>query len=144
MICVELICESHDHIHPPPHAHMQTCTLHCITLHSLHIASHHITSHYITSHHITSHYITLHYITLHYITSHHITSHHITSHHITLHHITYITLHCSCSDEQKQYLIGINVLDDLLKILDNFLHDSEVICEAFGIIACLADMGEPL
>ena len=72
------------------------------------------------------HTCSLHYITLHYITLH------------------YITLHYRCSDEQKQYLIGINVLDDLLKILDNFLHDSEVICEAFGIIACLADMGEPL
>ena len=123
--------------------HMHTCkhvhyiASHYITLHPLH----HITSHYITLHYITLHHITLHHITLHHITSHYITLHHITSHHITSHHIA---LHCSCSDEQKQYLIGINVLDDLLKILDNFLHDSEVICEAFGIIACLADMGEPL
>ena len=80
------------------------------------------------------------YITLHYMTLYYITLYYITLCDITLH--MFIILHYSCSDEQKQYLIGINVLDDLLKILDTFLHDSEVICEAFGIIACLANMGE--
>jgi len=38
--------------------------------------------------------------------------------------------------------MGVHVFNDLVNILDEFPHDPEVICEALGVVACLADVGE--
>ena len=45
----------------------------------------------------------------------------------------------SYSEEQKHHLLRCNIVQELSKILDGFLHDPDVITETFGVIACLAD-----
>ena len=44
--------------------------------------------------------------------------------------------------QARKQLEEAGVAQELTRILDDFLHDPEVLVEAFGVIACLADVGE--
>ena len=43
--------------------------------------------------------------------------------------------------QARRQLEEAGVAQELTRILDDFLHDPEVLVEAFGVIACLADVG---
>ena len=44
--------------------------------------------------------------------------------------------------QARRQLEEAGVAEELTRILDDFLHDPEVLVEAFGVIACLADVCE--
>ena len=49
---------------------------------------------------------------------------------------------CSCDDLEKRHLCSLNIMADIVKILDMFQHEPEVISEVFGVIACLSSLPE--
>lgn len=47
---------------------------------------------------------------------------------------------CSCSSEQKQYLLDVGIFVVLQSILDSLTLSADVIAEVFCVIACLSDI----